>query len=69
MTVIESGDCTWYFDSEAMRFRSTYASAGGMKAASPWFAYRQLLADDGNGFVVVFDRAETRTLRFVGTRR
>jgi hypothetical protein len=69
VTVIESSDCTWYFDSEAMRFRSTYEGAGGMKRASPWLPYRQLIADGRNGFVVVFDRAQTRTLRFAGTRR
>jgi hypothetical protein len=69
MTVIDSRDCTWYFDSKAMRFRSTYEGVAGVKKDSPWFPYRRLIADGGNRFVIVLDKAETRTLRFAGTRR
>jgi hypothetical protein len=69
MTVIDSRDCTWYFDSETMRFRSTYGDAGGVTRESPWLPYRRLIADGRDRFVIVLDRAETRTLRFAGTRR
>jgi hypothetical protein len=69
MTVIDSRDCTWYFDSDAMRFRSIYESAAGAKRETPWLPYRRLIADGRNGFVILLDRAETRTLRFAGTRR
>jgi hypothetical protein len=69
MTVIESRDCTWYFDPGAMRFRSICEGAGGMKRESPWLPYRRLIADGRNRFVIVLDRAESRTLRFVGTPR
>ena len=69
MTVIESYDCTWYFDSDAMCFRSTYEGAEGSKRESPWLPYLRLIANGLDSFVIVLDRAETRKLRFSGTRR
>jgi hypothetical protein len=69
MTVIDSSDCTWCFDSEAMRFRSIYEGPGGVKRGSPWLPYRQLIADGRGRFVIVLDQKQTRTLRFAGTLR
>jgi hypothetical protein len=69
MDVIDSRDCIWYFDSDAMRFRSVYEGAEGVQRESPWLPYRRLFADGRNRFVIVLDRAESRTLRFAGTRR
>jgi len=62
VTVIHCCDCTWYFDSDLMRFRSTVKCAGA-GTPTPWLPYDRLIVDGSRAFVVVLDRAGTRRLR------
>jgi len=67
MTVIDSCDCTWYFDTEAGRFRSTVKGMA-TEVEAAWLPYYELIGSS-DGFVVVLDREATRRVRYTGTFR
>ena len=67
MTVIESPDCTWHFDSDAMLFRSVVKGPGTTETTS-WLPYARLIVEGSDSFVIVLDEAGRRRVRILASQ-